>query len=272
MMPMVRFWLRLKLVGICAIALTVWSDNGVAAPQEGCRPTESVPIHSLSEDSQSADIQNLAQVTTVRITSSNLSGSGVIVNRQGQIYTVLTNWHVVGFRDSHTIMTFDGQEYTPISSCPRKLGFYDLAITQFSSANSYEVANISNEPVAVGDQLLATGFPMYQDGTLTTTFDQGVLNFRLTLGEVTLLPPKSMALGYRLGYTNEIVAGMSGGPIFNAKGLLIGINGRLKYGEPAFGIYGFEDGTQPSPELLEKMVSSSWGIPITTYLQFILPK
>ncbi|MCP2727067.1 serine protease [Limnofasciculus baicalensis] len=59
------------------------------------------------------------------------------------------------------------------------------------------------------------------------------------------MPPKSMALGYRLGYTNEIVEGMSGGPIFNSKGLLVGINGRMKYGEPAFGIYGFEDGTQP---------------------------
>ena len=61
---------------------------------------------------------------------------------------------------------------------------------------------------------------------------------------------------------------MSGGPIFNAEGLLVGINGRGKYRDPGFGVYAFEDGSEPTPELLEKMVKSSWGIPISTYLQF----
>ena len=43
---------------------------------------------------------------------------------------------------------------------------------------------------------------------------------------------------------------MSGGPIFNAKGFLVGINGRGKYRDPDLGVYGFEDSTEPIAELL----------------------
>ncbi|MEG4839658.1 hypothetical protein QUB24_16200 [Microcoleus sp. B9-D4] len=79
---------------------------------------------------------------------------------------------------------------------------------------------------------------------------------------------KSLPQGYRLGYTNEVKIGMSRDPIFNAKGFLIGINGRGKYREPNFGVYAFEDGSESTAELLEKMVKSSWGIPISIYWQF----
>ncbi len=66
-----------------------------------------------------------------------------------------------------------------------------------------------------------------------------------------------------------ITVGMSGGPIFNGNGLLIGINGRVKNRDPDFGVYAFEDGSEPSPAMLQQMVNSSWGIPISTYLQFV---
>ena len=89
-------------------------------------------------------------------------------------------------------------------------------------------------------------------------------------GFVSVLLPKSLPQGYSLGYTNEVKIGMSGGPIFNAKGFLVKINGRGKYRDPNFGVYAFEDGNEPTAELLEKMVKSSWGIPIGIYLQFAL--
>ncbi|MEO1006761.1 MAG: serine protease, partial [Cyanobacteria bacterium J06638_38] len=52
------------------------------------------------------------------------------------------------------------------------------------------------------------------------------------------------------------------------KGFLVGVHGRGKYRDPDFGVYTFEDGSEPSPQMLETMIDSSWGIPITTYLQF----
>lgn len=58
-----------------------------------------------------------------------------------------------------------------------------------------------------------------------------------------------------MGYTNDIAVGMSGGPIFNRRGLLIGINGRVKNRDPDFGVYAFEDGTEPSRNLCDRSTS-----------------
>jgi hypothetical protein len=84
-------------------------------------------------------------------------------------------------------------------------------------------------------------------------------------GEVSIVPVKSLPQGYRLGYTNDTKIGMSGSPIFNDAGLLVAIHGRGKYRDPGFGVYIFEDGSEPPPEQLEQMVKSSWGIPIEVY-------
>lgn len=214
------------------------------------------------------DVQQMARLTTVRILTANASGSGAIVQQEGQVYTVLTNWHVVAFSQEHTIITPDGKRYLPLFP-PKHLGNTDLAIIEFRSFDSYEVAEILLDPVEIGETVVAAGFPMYRRGTLTTTFDLGIERFHLTTGLVSLILPKSLPQGYRLGYTNDIEVGMSGGPIFNDKGFLVGINGRVKNRDPGFGVYIFEDGSEPSSVLLAQMVKSSWGIPISTYWQFV---
>lgn len=242
---------------------------GVAATLTQSAYAQSAAISSLSADTQNADVETIAQSTTVRILTPGSSGSGVIVARQGQVYTVLTNWHVIQSSDEQTIITPDSRRHTPISLTSRQLGFNDLAVVQFSSAINYQVTRISTEPVAVGDRVFASGFPIYQDGGNVTTFDLGIQAFRFTQGNLSMLLPKYLAQGYRLGYTNKIVNGMSGGPIFNDRGFLIGINGRQKVEDPAFAVYGYEDGTQPPPGVVEQMVNCSWGIPINRYLQSV---
>lgn len=247
----------LALTGLCVLA------QMFTAAVEISPVFAEVPLPYYS---QNVNVQLLAQQTTVRIQTPHASGSGVIVGRQGQIYTVLTSWHVVAFSDKHTVIAPDGRQYVPVRP-PRQLGNMDMAVVQFSSGAVYEVARTATEPARVGEPVFAAGFPMYEKGTLKTTFDQGIRAFRFTQGAISVLPAKSLPQGYRLGYTNDIEVGMSGGPIFNSKGLLIGINGRVKNRDPDFGVYTFEDGTEPPPALLEKMVNSSWGIPITLYLQ-----
>jgi S1-C subfamily serine protease len=203
------------------------------------------------------EVESLARQATVRIKSLKSSGSGTIVRRSGHTYTVLTNWHVVAFdRGDPTIVTGDGQIHRPLGNL-RRLGNTDLAIVQFHSTTEYKVPLISERSAAVGEPVLAAGFPA-SAGELA-----------VARGFVKLLLPKSLPEGYSLGYTNEVKIGMSGGPIFNAAGFLIGINGRGKYREPDFGVYIFEDGSEPTPELLAKMIKSSWGIPIDIYLQFV---
>ncbi|MEB3279501.1 MAG: serine protease [Lyngbya sp.] len=218
--------------------------------------------YRLSDD-QTVNLERLARLTTVRILTPNASGSGVIIQRQEQTYTIITNWHVLAFSQQQTVIAPDGQKYGLFAAKP--LGNTDLALAYFTSHTNYKIAAISPRAIAVGEPVFAAGFPMYQEHSFQTTFDQGLQVFRLTQGIISILPPKSLPQGYRLGYTNDIQVGMSGGPIFNRWGQLIGINGRLKNRDPDFGVYAFEDGTEPSHEMLELMVNSSWGIPIIPY-------
>ncbi len=221
-------------------------------------------------------VQKLATATTVRILIFDqygtviTSGSGVMVGKLRNTYTVLTNLHVLQFADRAVILTPDGLQHSLISqSHAAKFGDNDMAIAQFASSQPYEIAQIRREPLQIGDRVFASGFPIYQDRSLVTTFDRGLQGFRFTEGVVSILPAKSLAQGYRIGYSNDIVVGMSGGPIFDESGFLVGINGRIKNRDPDFGGYTFDDGTEPSPMLLQQMLKASWGVPISTYLQFM---
>lgn len=261
--------LRLALIpGLClGMVLSFLAIALLWKPQAQRIEALSVSINEQLAEAKAAKAKQVARLTAVRILGAKTSGSGVIVDRQGDVYRVLTNWHVVAFGEEHTIMTADGERHQLVDS-PVRLGELDLAIAWFKSAADYEVAEIS-VGLVVGESVYAAGFPMYDRDTLNTTLELGLEVFKITQGQVSLLPSKSLDSGYRLGYTNDIEIGMSGGPIFNGKGLLVGINGRTKYRDPAFGVYTFADGSEPPPAMLEQMVSSSWGIPIRSYLQLI---
>jgi len=82
------------------------------------------------------DVENLARQTTVRIQTAKSSGSGTIVRRQGQTYTVLTNCHVVAIvRGDRTIVTGDDLLHRPLG-VPRRLDDTDLATVEFCRRSS----------------------------------------------------------------------------------------------------------------------------------------
>jgi serine protease Do len=220
----------------------------------------------LPNDPDNSDIYHLTQSETVRVVKTDSAGSGVMIDKQGDIYTVITNWHVVNQDNSPIILTADDQQYQLIQP-PKQIGQLDLALLQFKSKIQYSTAEISTKIPAVGEKVYAAGFPL-TIGKIENTVSLGNQAFRLTQGQISLVPAKSFPEGYRLGYTNETQPGMSGSPIFDADGKLIGIHGRGKYRDPGFGVYIFEDGSEPQPKDLKVMVESSWGIPITTYLEF----
>lgn len=202
-------------------------------------------------------MENLAPQTTVRIQTAKSSGSGTIVRRQGQTYTVLTNCHVVAIvRGDRTIVTGDGLLHRRLG-VPRRLEDTDLAIVEFCRAIEYKVAP-SRRRAGSGGRATAIGpIPCRCTGV------------GCSAGVRRTAAAQIFASRLCLGYTNEVKIAMSGGPIFNAKGFLVGINGRGKYRDPDFGVYAFEDATEPTAELLEKMVKWSWGIPISIYWQFV---
>lgn len=60
--------------------------------------------------------------------------------------------------------------------------------------------------------------------------------------------------------------GMSGGPLLNRQGEVLGINGLAAY--PIFSnAYRFADGSQPTAAQLKQWRRFSWGVPIQTFAQ-----
>jgi serine protease Do len=219
-------------------------------------------------------IEVIARQVTVRILNGETAGSGVIISQQNDIFTVLTCDHVVDKEEKkYKIFTSDGITYPAIVRRFPKLGSIDLAIVQFRSTRPYKAINISkNRSLSEGRVVYAAGYPNYNfpnTSSTESTYDWGTRAYVLTTGKVEMLSKKPLSGGYSLGYTNKIAGGMSGGPILNQQGQLIGINGRLQYPLQGIKAYVFADGTIPSQSLFEKMEALSWGIPVNNFQQLL---
>lgn len=216
-----------------------------------------------SPDTTAVDETQLRRLT-VRVVSSDAAGSGAIVDRSNDTYTVLTNWHVVENRQNLTVLTHDGHRHS-LSVAPRRIAGVDMAVVRFRSSRQYPVVPLAENLPQVGETAYAAGFPLYERGGGSMTIDRGITNFTLNVGEVSVLLDRPLLGGYQLGYTNPVVVGMSGGPIFNGRGELIGLNARTSGRDPGFGAYQYRDGSSPTPDELEIVQSSSLGVPIHHY-------
>jgi S1-C subfamily serine protease len=221
---------------------------------------------------QNIKVPEIAKKVTVRVLTEPGAGSGVIISRKDKTYTVLTCQHVIAESkdNKYSIMSADGKVHPArLKSVPQLRGL-DLALLEFDSEDSYQLAKLGNSNIlSAGSVVYAAGFPNYNDidkNTIEDTFNWGEKAFQLTQGKVDLLlTNRSLPEGYSLGYTNEIKLGMSGGPVLDDKGELVGINGRLKYPIQGIDVYTFADGTKPSVEEFEKMEALSWAIPIVKF-------
>ncbi len=173
------------------------------------------------------EVATIATPITVQINSSLGDGSGVIIAKNGNIYTVLTVNHVV--EDSnikYSIRTHQEQDYTVIDvvNLQKTDEEPDLAILKFESPEEYPVATLGNsEQSIIGSQIYVFGYPA--TGGLFGT-DRSP---ELSPGLVTSRP-KTRPEGYTLRYQAVTWSGMSGGPVFDADGRVIGIHGQGEFG------------------------------------------
>jgi serine protease Do len=230
---------------------------------------------SVSTSSPPQQVSKIAYQATVRIFGKNISGSGVIISQQNQEYRVITNAHVVPLPQGNifTILTSDGQVYQAQRDQALQFNTLDLAVLKFRSPRRYLIPLITNyRHLKLKDPVYVGGFPNYEyrDGDWRDTTDEGIQPYRLTTGHVSLLLEKSLEEGYQVGVSNDIILGMSGGPVFTINARLVGIIGRTKFPVAGKETYQLVDGTQIPPRLLEQMEASSWAIPIPQRLQQIL--
>ena len=173
------------------------------------RPTPSKP---------SADPYKIAKQTTVLIDGQN-PGSGVIIAQSNDIYYVLTAKHVVATSDEYEIVTPDGRKHTVAPQKIKRLPKLDLAMVEFTSKRDYPVATLGNSDQAKqGMNIYVSGWPIPEQAITKPTH-------LVTKGDIVGLQDGD-ADGYGLLYGNNTAPGMSGGPILNAEGQVIGIHGR----------------------------------------------
>jgi tetratricopeptide (TPR) repeat protein len=195
----------------------------------------------------SQEVNTIARQVTVQIDGQN-PGSGVIVARQGQTYTVLTAAHVVATQDEYDVITADGQKHPIDYKLVRKFAGVDLALITFTSPKVYQV-------VAMGSSSqLKEDMPIYVAG-----FPRGKL-YQFSEGEVGALSTRPIGEGYAMAYLNDTFAGMSGGPVLNRQGQLVGIHGASK-------VRNAEDqGVDPTSGVKSGL---NLGIPIDTFLRLV---
>jgi len=220
-----------------------------------------------------------ASKVTVRIFTKSGSGSGVIINREGQTYTVLTNDHVVvdSPESGYEVLTPDGKIYKAQQVPTVNPHSLDLALVEFTSGENYQFVQFSRSPnISEGEVVYVSGFPawhfVFNGDNITkveTTRDWGLGAFKLQPGKIKMYLRKTLVGGYKVGFTNDFTQGMSGGPVLNQRGELVGISGLLKYPFQGINAFIFTDGTKPNRADYRRIESLSWAIPIATVVDFI---
>jgi tetratricopeptide (TPR) repeat protein len=176
------------------------------------------------------EIRSIAQAVTVEINLKEAQsiGSGVIIHHQGEVYTLITNRHVVcgtpslcsalSPTETYQLKFGDGMLLNIGADAVKMLGTdLDLAIIQFRSNRSYQVAKLAKPgSLKVSDLVYTSGYP---NESREFSFHSGeavaVVNKRL-VGD---------SGGYTVIYTAHTQIGMSGGGVFNEDGHIVSIHG-----------------------------------------------
>ncbi len=178
-----------------------------------------------------AEIKATAQAVTVEINLAQDSsvGSGIIIHQQGDLYTIVTNRHVVCGKKrkcSTPLPTetfqikFGNGSFLQVPATEVKIlsKDLDLATIQFRSNTPYQLAKIAPPgSLKVGEIVYTSGYPAEPRGY---SFNSGksiaVVNKRLTDDRG----------GYTIVYDAETQPGMSGGGVFDKNGRLVAIHGQ----------------------------------------------
>lgn len=145
----------------------------------------------------------------VRIVGGDSEGSGFFVAPD----KVLTNFHVIDYEPSPKVIMSDNEFLTPTRIIGNREA--DLAILYVPSQNSDLMIPIQGAKIRDNEPVYAAGYPL---GT--------VLSGEATISQGRLIAYREQA-GNQVGYIQtdiSLVEGMSGGPLVDTCGSLVGVN------------------------------------------------
>ena len=180
--------------------------------------TQATPVIAKS----ATEIAAIALSTTVKIenTLGVPGGSGVIIAKKNNTYTVLTANHVVVNPNINYIVKIDDEQHSvdTVKSLKGQAGL-DLAIVTFKSDLPYPTATFGDSKYAsAGSTVYVSGFPLSVDV-------RGDREHEFTTGMITSVRETANE-GYAMRYQALTRRGMSGGPVFDTSGHLVGIHGQ----------------------------------------------
>ncbi|MFO8040157.1 MAG: serine protease [Sodalinema sp.] len=212
---------------LMAIALSLPLTAAQALTEEEIEAVASITTVVIGQGLEEGDVEARAEWRP---------GSGVLVAREDEFYYVLTALHVVRTQGvEYGIRTSDGKVHKvdllkhqdsilyfgqEVGDYGDSIEGYDLAMIRFESEIDYPLAVMGHaQDLSQGDRLYISGWP-----------DPGPEQARRTRqtvsGQLTAVFPPAPDGGYSLLYTHDTQVGMSGGPVFNDQGALVGIHGQ----------------------------------------------
>ena len=190
-------------------------------------------------------------VSIIGINGDQQPGSGVLIKKEDNVYSVLTAAHVVcslrnQFVDAeeYALKTFDsywhdsnnysnlkvncppilkGQEKMSSTFCSAPISKaypwpIDIAILEFTSDKEYIVAKRSSSIKRYGKDIYVAGYPKSENGKFVIRESQGTVDIPASMINET-------CKGYGLRYLAQTEIGMDGGGVWSKKGKLVGIHG-----------------------------------------------
>ena len=163
------------------------------------------------------EIYAKAREFTVQIDGEE-TGTGTIIERNNDTYTVITCWHVMDTPGNYQVTTPDGSTHQVTEV--ENLSDIDLARITFNSSNAYSTAELGDSTQATsGLDTYVVGYPDPFPGVPERQYftDSTEVQSRLSQGEN----------GYQIIHDGSFTPGSSGGGIFDNQARLIGINGQF---------------------------------------------